>query len=52
LQEKSPHGESTYALSAISLESALSFHDLIPEAVHSVTSVAIKRTKEFSTFPF
>lgn len=40
-----------YALSAISLESALSFHGLIPEAVPAVTSVAIKRTKEFLT-PF
>lgn len=43
--------QKTYALSAISLESALSFHGLIPEAVPGVTSITIKRTKEFLT-PF
>ncbi len=38
-----------YGPSYISLESALSFHQLIPEAVYAITSVAIKRVKEFST---
>jgi predicted transcriptional regulator of viral defense system len=35
--------------SHISLESALSFHGLIPEAVHEVTSVTARRGRLFST---
>src|SRR5689334_8528842 len=35
-----------YAPSYISLESALSYHKLIPEAVYTTTSVCIKRSKE------
>src|SRR3990167_6718524 len=38
-----------YGPSYISLESALSFHKLIPEAVYTVTSATGKRTKEFQT---
>lgn len=38
-----------YGPSCISLESALSFHQLIPEAVYTVTSVCTKRSKEFNT---
>jgi predicted transcriptional regulator of viral defense system len=38
-----------YAPSYISLESALGYHQLIPEAVYAVTSVCIKRSKEFHT---
>lgn len=38
-----------YAPSYISLESALSFHRLIPEAVYTTTSVTIKRAKTFNT---
>src|SRR3989339_1153175 len=38
-----------YGPSYISLESALSYHGLIPEAVRTVTSVSIKRNKNFST---
>lgn len=38
-----------YSLSAVSLESALSFHGLIPEAVPVITSISIKRSREFST---
>lgn len=38
-----------YGPSYISLESALSFHQLIPEAVHTITSVTTKRTKTFET---
>ena len=38
-----------YGPSYISLESALSFHRLIPEAVHGITSVCIKRSKEIET---
>lgn len=38
-----------YGPSYISLESALSFHKLIPERVYTVTSVTSKRTKEFRT---
>lgn len=38
-----------YGPSYISLESALSYHQLIPEAVYTVTSVSTKRTKEFQT---
>lgn len=38
-----------YGPSYISLESALSYHKLIPEAVYTVTSVCIKRSKDFKT---
>lgn len=38
-----------YGPSYISLESALSFHKLIPEAVYTVTSATTKRSKEFAT---
>ncbi len=38
-----------YGTSYISLESALSYHGLIPEAVYTVTSVSPKRAKEFIT---
>ncbi len=40
-----------YAPSYISLESALSFHQMIPEAVYATTCVTNKRSKEFKT-PF
>ena len=35
--------------SYISLESALSWHGWIPEAVHAVTSVSFKKSREFKT---
>ncbi len=38
-----------YGPSYISLESALSFHGWIPEAVYTVTSVCYKLSKEFDT---
>ena len=38
-----------YAPSYISLESALSYHRLIPEGVYSITSVCTGRSKEFHT---
>jgi hypothetical protein len=38
-----------YGPSYISLESALSYHRLIPEAVYTVTSATVKRRKEFET---
>ncbi len=38
-----------YGPSYISLESALSFHQLIPETVYGITSVTIKRAREFNT---
>lgn len=38
-----------YGPSAVSLESALSFHGWIPEAVHTIASVTSKRTKIFET---
>jgi len=38
-----------YGPSYISLESALSWHGWIPEAVHTVTSVSFKKSKEFNT---
>ncbi len=38
-----------YGPSYISLESALSFYGLIPEKVHAVRSVIMKRAKAFST---
>lgn len=41
--------QSIYYPSYISLESALSFHNLIPEAVYAITSVCTKRAKVFHT---
>jgi predicted transcriptional regulator of viral defense system len=38
-----------YGPSYISLESALSWHGWIPEAVYTVTSVSFKKAKEFNT---
>lgn len=38
-----------YSPSFISLESALSYHGLIPEAVYSITSVCTKRKKNYET---
>lgn len=38
-----------YAPSTISLESALAFHGLIPEAIYQTTSTTQKRTCRFST---
>ena len=38
-----------YGPSAISLRYALSYYGLIPEAVHTVTSITNKRNKQFST---
>lgn len=38
-----------YGPSYISYESALSFHQLIPEAVYTITSACIKRSKQFHT---
>ncbi|MBI5447474.1 MAG: hypothetical protein HY939_01940 [Gammaproteobacteria bacterium] len=38
-----------YAPSVVSLESALSYHGLIPEAVYTVSSVCVKRKKTYST---
>ncbi len=38
-----------YGPSYISLESALSWHGWIPEAVHGITSACFKKSKEFST---
>jgi len=35
--------------SYVSLESALSWHGWIPEAVHAVTSVSFKKSREFKT---
>lgn len=38
-----------YGPSYVSLEWALSYHRLIPEAVHTITSVTLKRSKSFET---
>lgn len=38
-----------YAPSFISLESALSYYNLIPEAVYTITNATSKRSKEFKT---
>jgi hypothetical protein len=35
--------------SHVSLESALAFHGLIPEAIYQVSSVTVRRSREFST---
>lgn len=40
-----------YGPSYVSLESALSWHGWIPEAVHAITSASFKKSKEFKT-PF
>lgn len=51
LREKSWHpfeaAQFLYGPSYISLESALAYHGLIPEAVRVITSVTINRTKHF-----
>lgn len=41
--------QAIYGPSVISLESALQFHHLIPEAVYSTTSVTIKKSKHVDT---
>ena len=46
LFEIAPH---VYSPSYISLESALSYHGWIPEAVYTVTSVCAKRSVQFNT---
>lgn len=50
---KKPHpfelAQYIYGPSYISLESALSYHNLIPEAVYTTTSASGKRSKEFAT---
>jgi hypothetical protein len=50
---KNPHpfalAQYIYGPSFISLESALSYHNLIPEAVYTTTSVSGGRSKEFVT---
>jgi predicted transcriptional regulator of viral defense system len=50
---KKPHpfelAQYIYGPSYISLESALSFHGLIPEAVYEITSVCMKRSQQFNT---
>lgn len=38
-----------YGPSYVSLESSLSWHGWIPEAVHAVTSASFKKAKEFAT---
>lgn len=51
--QKKPHpyelAQFIYGPSYISLESAFSYHGLIPEAVYTTTSVATKRAKDFTT---
>lgn len=50
---KRPHpfelAQLIYGPSYISVESALSYHGLIPEAVHSITATTTKRNNEFKT---
>lgn len=41
--------QQVYGPSYISLESALSRHGWIPEAVHAITSASFKKSKEFTT---
>jgi predicted transcriptional regulator of viral defense system len=41
--------QKVYGPSYISFESALSYHGLIPEAVYSVSSACMKRSREFKT---
>jgi hypothetical protein len=52
-QPLNPYAVAQYMMapSYISLESALSYHQLIPEAVYTITSVTTQRSKEFQT-PF
>ncbi len=38
-----------YGPSYVSMESALSYHGWIPEAVHTLTSVCVKKSKDFMT---
>lgn len=38
-----------YGPSYVSLEYALQFYGMIPERVHTITSVTVKRTKDFDT---
>ncbi len=53
VDESKPHpfelAQHIYAPSYVSLESALAYHQLIPEAVYTVTSVSTKRSKVFDT---
>ncbi len=53
LPEPMPHpfelAQYIYGPSYISLESALNYHGLIPEAVHSITSASSKRNNSFQT---
>lgn len=53
VNSETPHpyalAQFVYGPSYISLESALSFYQLIPEAVYTTTSVTVKRAKEFQT---
>ena len=52
-QHTKPHpfelAQFIYGPSYISFESALSFHQLIPEAVYGITSACIQRSKTFNT---
>lgn len=41
--------QQVYGPSYISLESALSWHGWIPEAVHAITTASFKKSKEFTT---
>jgi len=41
--------EHVYGPSYVSLETALSWHGWIPEAVHAITSASFKKSKEFMT---
>jgi predicted transcriptional regulator of viral defense system len=49
--ENLPHdfviANNIYTPSYVSLESALSFHQIIPETVYTITSVTTKKTQEF-----
>lgn len=53
ITQKKPHAfelaQFIYGPSCISLESALSYHNLIPEAVYTTTSTTIMRSKTFHT---
>jgi len=53
LHPQKPHpfelAQKIYSPSYISLESALSYHQLIPEAVHTITCVTPKRAQTFTT---
>lgn len=53
LTDQTPHpyelAQKIYGPSYISLESAFSYHQLIPEAVQTITCVSTKRHKEFTT---